>query len=193
MKLPTSHTVIGFHGTSIESAAEILRTGRFDETTDGWLGRGVYFWEDAPAQARWWAKDQKKETRPAVLASLIDLHRAADFLNPAARWGYRLAAYRAKAAFGVQERYGLTGAVLDSAVIDLWCDRVGRENGASLTALRALAVSDAGEVVGRRAWEGSRLVVNAHIQLCVRDPRCIVGTWPVAVTDDGGWHWKALQ
>lgn len=47
----------GYHGTSKENAEKILSTRIYKESGyDEWLGRGVYFFEDDPIQARKFVK-----------------------------------------------------------------------------------------------------------------------------------------
>ncbi len=58
---------------------------------DGWLGNGLYFWQDAPHRALWWAKhnvrlcegthSERGPQRPAVPRAVIDLRGALDFLD----------------------------------------------------------------------------------------------------------------
>jgi hypothetical protein len=63
----------GYHGTS-RSRAETILTEGFRPSTNGydWLGTGVYFWQDAPNHARYWAR-QNYPQEPVVIKSRLRL------------------------------------------------------------------------------------------------------------------------
>ena len=51
--------VFGYHGCTQETASQIL-SGKIkdlspSEGDDHWLGKGIYFWENAPDRAAEWA------------------------------------------------------------------------------------------------------------------------------------------
>ncbi|MGR5962901.1 hypothetical protein ACT7DN_26815 [Bacillus paranthracis] len=52
--------LIGYHGTSKEIAANILKSDFNSNSKVGWLGTGTYFFEEDPQMAHMWAKDKKK-------------------------------------------------------------------------------------------------------------------------------------
>lgn len=69
------HLIVGYHGTTIENA-ERLKTGIFDlskSSPGGWLGRGLYFWEQDISKARWWNKRNGDGKTSAILQAQIDL------------------------------------------------------------------------------------------------------------------------
>jgi hypothetical protein len=60
--------VYGYHGTSRTKAMSILNNGfRVSDNDYDWLGTGIYFFQDAPARAGAWAKEQYPEDPIAVL------------------------------------------------------------------------------------------------------------------------------
>lgn len=67
---------VGYHGTTLESASQILngRSFRFAERDGLWLGRGVYFFEDGPEHARSWAQNvaAERSSQPAVIEVVIE-------------------------------------------------------------------------------------------------------------------------
>src|SRR5438105_10272091 len=77
-------TIIGFHGTTVESADRLVsgESFRASDNDDEWFGNGVYFWEYAPKQAWWWAKKFKKLDQPAVIGAVIRLGNCFDLLDP---------------------------------------------------------------------------------------------------------------
>lgn len=70
---PNGRVVIGYHGTSAESAAAIIAGAPFVQSQNNWdwLGDGIYFWEDAPLRAWDWA--EKHYEQAAVLEARIRL------------------------------------------------------------------------------------------------------------------------
>jgi hypothetical protein len=52
-------SIIGYHGTTRASATELIASGSFfrlSANLSDWLGRGFYFWQDAPQRAAVWAR-----------------------------------------------------------------------------------------------------------------------------------------
>ena len=66
--------VIGFHGTRVDRAQEIISSGKFVPSANDydWLGHGIYFWEHAPLRAWQWAR-QKYQSEGAVVEVRIRL------------------------------------------------------------------------------------------------------------------------
>jgi hypothetical protein len=65
--------VYGYHGTSIENAKSIVKQGfKVSKNDYDWLGKGIYFWQDAPGRAWSWA--QKHHQRPAVIRAEININ-----------------------------------------------------------------------------------------------------------------------
>ncbi len=77
-------TIVAFHGTTAETAADLVdgQPFRVSSNTDDWLGSGAYFWEYAPKQAWWWAREFKRYPRPAVVGAMIRLGNCLDLLDP---------------------------------------------------------------------------------------------------------------
>ena len=77
-------TVIGYHGTSRNIAESLVAGEPFQPSMndDDWFGNGVYFWEYAPQQAWWWARELKKKEEPAVVGAMIRLGNCFDLLDP---------------------------------------------------------------------------------------------------------------
>src|SRR3954469_25733504 len=82
-------TIVGYHGTRLSVALDIVNRRRgfsHSRNRDDWLGHGIYFWEYAPSQARWWAERRQKRrgwNEPiAILGSMIRLGFCFDLLDP---------------------------------------------------------------------------------------------------------------
>ena len=74
--------VTGYHGCHIDAAKSIVSGNGFRLSENGydWLGKGVYFWEDAPNRAGEWARKKFGEHGVVIRASL-DLGRCLNLLD----------------------------------------------------------------------------------------------------------------
>jgi len=165
--------VIGYHGTTLQAAACILRDGFMISRNEyDWLGDGVYFFQDAPARSREWARTHHGSDA-AVICSVIrvEVEDCMDLLD--INWASVLneaydsflrQAKLAKAALPVQT----SGAHrLDRAVIN-YSVGILAEEGKLIRAVRS-AFSE-----GAPVFPGSALSDRAHIQIAVRDTSIIV-------------------
>lgn len=90
--VPTS--IEGFHGTAAERAKRIVDEGFLAWPRQGqWLGKGAYFFQDAPALAWEWAewvvrKFPATGTRPAVIWATLDVQDCLDLFD--IRWYSRV-------------------------------------------------------------------------------------------------------
>ena len=76
--------VNGFHGTTAEIWDQIDSHGIQQSTRNSlWLGRGCYFFQDAPLLASKWAKNlaERNGGVPVVLAAKIDISECFDLLD----------------------------------------------------------------------------------------------------------------
>lgn len=182
-----NRTVVGYHGTSRAAALRIVQgLADIEPTTSGeaWQGRGVYYWEHGPQQAWRWARDRatrhgKSADDVAVVASMIRLGNCFDLLDPNNgrilknmhdRLMARLHATGEPIPRNTRGRKFLDNAVLEYAYVML-----EREDGQTIDTCRAVYVPSKLD----RLWKSSWLCHDTHIQLCVRNPRCILGTWLV--------------
>ncbi len=178
-------TVVGYHGTRRQTALEIVQGARGFEPSDNdddWLGHGVYFWEYAPQQAWLWAAQRARQSswddEVAVVASMIRLGNCFDLLDPVnvRELGQVYKTYQAIVAaterppVNVRSRKRLNCAVFEFAFTNL------ESEGSPVDTCRAVFAPAARSV---RMWSGSGINPLAHIQICVRNPACILGTWLV--------------
>ena len=186
-----NRTVIGYHGTRASTARRIVLGDQgfeFSRNDDDWLGHGIYFWEHAPQQAWRWAKKRKKDQNwdeePAVVASMTRLGTCFDLLDP-----YNVR--ELEAAFrDLRDKLTLAGETvpknvkarkfLDCAVFEAAYDGI-EAGGGAVDTTRAVFVPSG---TGGRVWPSSGIHRETHIQLCVRNPKCILGTWLVRPADD---------
>ncbi len=175
-------TIVAFHGTTRAVAEHLVDGGEFvpSSNTDDWLGSGIYFWECAPKQAWWWTKTFKKKSQPAVVGAMIRLGNCFDLLDPANVQSLRRfhdvmmdtwkdAGVETPSNFRHRRN-------IESAVFNLYYDR-SAVKGRSIDSARAVYVPTDRN---KRIWKGSWIYEEAHIQICVRNPRNILAVWQVA-------------
>ena len=186
-------TVVGYHGTKRSVALAIVQRERAFEPSrnDGdWLGHGAYFWEHAPQQAWRWAeqlKEKKGWDEPvAVLGSMIRLGYCFDLLDPANLGALETfhndyLAMRRRLNLPVPKNVR-SAKNLDCAVFQ-YAYETTEAGGKRIDSSRGVYVPTENS---KRVWPRSWIVRDAHIQICVRNPRCILGTWLVLPVLEGG-------
>jgi hypothetical protein len=179
-------TVVGYHGTNrsvalkvVAGDASILRS----ENDHDWLGNGVYYWEYAPKQAWEWANRQRvsgkwhKNEEIAVIASMIRLGFCFDLLDPDNV--RELATYYdeylmfCKTLGRPPKRNYQHKKYLDCAVFQFAYQAFDLD-GTTVDSARAVYVPTKSE---GRLWKSSWINKDSHIQLCVRNDDCILGSW----------------
>jgi len=182
-------TVVGYHGSRRSTALRIvqgLEGYRRSENADDWLGHGVYFWEYAPKQAWSWA-EQRRELQGwgeevAVLASMIRLGNCFDLLDPdnlGVLSGFCVEYEKLERKIGSSPKVNRNKSkYLDCAVFQ-FAYAAFDDRDDPVDSCRAVFVPS-----NQRLWSRSGVYRNAHIQLCVRNPDCILGTWLVKPLQD---------
>lgn len=176
--------VLGYHGCDLAIAQKIV-SGQ-DELIPSnnkydWLGSGLYFWEDSSTRALRWAKDEAKKKdgkvkTPGVLGAIIDLGNCLNLID-AEHLDLVKAAHQAYLKFCTASgSKPLTNTGPDFRARNL--DKVVFE---TLHNLRKEKAEQPLDTVRAFFVEGELLYDNAglrsldHIQICVRNPRQIVG------------------
>jgi hypothetical protein len=185
-------TVIGYHGTQ-QSVAEriVLRREPFQwyDRPHDWMGNGIYYWEYGPKQAWWFAevrRRQRKWTEPvAVVASMIRLGFCFDLLDPDnARElkSFHDDYVETQTALGLPvPENDRRWKYLDKAVFEYAYtatdEEIARNGGTSkVDTCRGIYVRPG---TTGRLWKKSWVQHGAFIQLLVRNPECILGSWLV--------------
>jgi hypothetical protein len=176
--------VLGYHGCDLTIAQQIV-SGEKEQLPSSneydWLGCGFYFWEDSHTRALRWAQEEAKRKpgkvkNPAVLGAIIDLGNCLNLID-AEHLDLVKAAHKAYLEFcrmsggkPLQNKgRDLRARYLDKAVFETLHKLRQQERNPPFDTVRAFFV------------EGEPLYANAglhsldHIQICVRDPRKIVG------------------
>lgn len=184
-------TIIGYHGTRKSVAMEIVQGIRSFEPSrnrSDWLGEGVYFWEHAPQQAWWWAERLRKkrgwDEDVAVLGSMIRLGNCLDLLDPEnvdllSELFEEFASEIRGSGRALPENYNHK-KYLDCAFFRYAYEALDRA-GSLVDTARAVYVPTGNKA---RLFKRSWIVRDAHVQVCVRSERNILGTWLVKPAND---------
>lgn len=179
-------TVVGYHGTKKSTALRIIQgESVFDpsENEDDWLGHGIYFWEYAPQQAWLWAQQRKRskgwDDEIAVVASMIRLGFCFDLLDP--ENVKDLGRFHQAYEKGMRENgHPLPVNVMSHKRLNCGVFQFAytymESQGDTVDTCRAVFVPS---TKVDRIWGGSGINAHAHIQVCVRNADCILGTWLV--------------
>lgn len=188
---------LGFHGCC-RSVGEPVLSGKEDllpsQNAHDWLGSGIYFWEGDPHRALKWAKflsenpalSKRPVLEPFVIGAIIRPGRCLDLSQDVNRQIVR------EAYLGLKRTYDGAGLsmprnepsgagdndlvkrFLDCAVFEFVHQM--RETGAGESGKREPFDSiRAAFPEGGPLFEGAKVTEKAHVQICVRNPECILG------------------
>jgi hypothetical protein len=175
--------IFGYHGCDQSIARMILDGGQLRPSLNpwDWLGHGIYFWERSEARALQWAREMAATPassirKPAVIGAIISLGHCLDLADPDS------ARVVTEAHAHYQDRCQATGVAparnkgpeskarfLDCAVIN------------HLHHLNESLGLPAFDTVRGFFNEGQPVYPTAglrsldHVQVCVRNPKCILG------------------
>lgn len=191
--------VIGYHGCDADVATQLLLGEKRMQWSKGayeWLGFGMYFWENNLERAKEWANTKfslGRISKPAVVGALLDLGHCCDFAdkyyldllgeyyqsycNDTVVNGEKLPVNSAPAGTNTRDK---VCRQLDCAVIEHMHDGLRNFSalGFSETNLCRTRPFDSVRGIfleGEPVFEGSDIYRDTHIQICVRNPDCIVG------------------
>ncbi len=178
--------VIGYHGCDRSFADRVLATGdtatwRPSEKAYDWLGRGIYFWEHAPTRALRWARE-KGHGSPDVIGAVIQLGRCFDLMDEHFVAELARTYEIEKATFEDLGKPMPANKPLPQAP-DQDVDLKNRRLDCHVLNACLNPQSPAYETVrgafweGPPAFEGSTIRRESHIQIAVREPRCILGVF----------------
>ena len=180
-----ARTIIGYHGCTAKIATRILSGEPFAPSSNDydWLGHGVYFWEHGPDRALRFIKQKlRRETRrekPAVVGAVLQLGMCFDLLDTKFTDGLahdypRFLDSLGFAGCDLPSNRGtapdLKLRFLDCAMLN-WCLSDLQAVGQKYQTVRGCFVE------GGPAFPGSGIERENHIQVAVRDPACIIGTF----------------
>ena len=176
--------VLGYHGCDAAVARKVVSgddqllssTNQHD-----WLGNGQYFWEDSHSRALRWAKEEEvkksgKVHQAAVLGAIIDLGNCLNLIDTehlglvqAAHTVYLEVCQATGDAPAQNKGKDLSGRYLDCAVFETLHQLRATNHQPSFDTVRAFFVE------GQELYPTADLRSLDHIQICVRNPRSIIG------------------
>lgn len=166
-------TVLGYHGCE-EATAQLILGGYPFQSSDNdydWLGRGTYFWEYGFERALEFA--QRKCTRPAVVGAIIQLGNCFDLTD--LRHTKELAlAFNAFKAGVIGHPLPINRGGPDRKARRLDCAVV---NFAMQTSPQPYDCVRCSFQEGHPVYPGAGMTMEAHIQIAIRNPACIIGTF----------------
>ncbi|WP_143392763.1 hypothetical protein [Fimbriiglobus ruber] len=182
--------VVGYHGCS-RDFAESLRSKKvsvsewaYSEKSYEWLGKGVYFWEDAPGRAWQWARIRFPKN-PAVVATTIKLGACVDLADTKFTGLLSGSFLDLKASYGAEkpprplpqnrnapQRPGeepdedFKVRKLDAVVVNNLIT-IMEKGGAKIQTVRCPFEE------GKAAFPGAKIKMQSHVQIAVLDRECI--------------------
>ena len=169
--------VLGYHGCDL-STAQGLVSGTLHpdlkrNKTD-WLGHGFYFWEDSPARALRWARDEQRRNpakiaSPAVVGAVVDLGNCLNLIDAehlevvaAAHLIYRQLCASSGAQPLTNKGKEMAARFLDCAVFETLHEFRRNQREVAFDSVRAFFVE------GQEIYPTAGLRSLDHIQICVR-------------------------
>jgi hypothetical protein len=179
-----ARVIIGYHGCTqafartLLTAETAIEDWRPSENEWDWLGHGIYFWEHSPARALRWAQEKYgRGGEPAVIGSVVQLANCFDLLDESIT-SVLADSYHELARMFADERRALP---------------INKGHESKLRNLDCLVINDCLRRLASRGrdydtvrgafWEGEPVYPGAgfareaHIQIVVRKPACILGVF----------------
>ena len=183
--------IFGYHGCDESVAQMIFSGGRLNPSTNpwDWLGHGIYFWERSVARALRWANETGQSPksnikRPIVIGAIINLGSTLDLADPESA-DLVTTAYHDFTNLchltGVQppknKGSGSKARFLDCAVMNYLHSIRESEGQPPFDTVRGFFNE------GQPVYPTAGLRSLDHVQVCVRNPRCILGFFKPASLD----------
>src|SRR6266566_5267084 len=181
--------IIVYHGCDTGVVAKVLSDEDAltpSERDYDWLGNGIYFWEHGPQRAYDWAKDEKtraphKIRTPAILGGYRNLSQIIDLLDTANTKLFEqmypeFCRFILESGKPLPKNEPVPGTrepdrvlrKLDCAVVNWSLDELAKA-GRNYQTVRGVFVE------GKSAYPEGGIMLKSHIQIAVRDHRCIIG------------------
>jgi hypothetical protein len=182
--------LLGYHGCDRETGERLLLNEAFLPSDNGydWLGSGIYFWESNPDRALEWAHRHVERKRsanhsqePFVVGAVIDPGYCLDLIssNGASALAKAYPSYETfmeTSGTSIPVNTGGTHYLhrkLDCAVINFVHLIRKTTNQPAFDTVRGVFME------GERIYPSSGFRRQTHIQICVRNPKCIKGVFRV--------------
>jgi hypothetical protein len=177
--------VLGYHGCEPSFATALIRgeigidDWRPSQNPYDWLGHGIYFWEYAPHRAQIWGG------KGGLVGAVIQLGLCLDLTDvhytDLLRQKYKLVRLERKhLKVGMVKNKGKRRN-LDCLIINELVAPAEREQ-ITFQTVRCPFLE------GKRAFPGSGIYRESHVQIAVRDKRCILGVFRPNLPQRGTYH-----
>ena len=184
----TSSFILGYHGCDVRVGERLLGGTPFQLSDNDydWLGPGIYFWEANPQRGFEFAQEASKRrssniSNPFVIGAVIELGLCLD-LTTASGVDWVRIAYDSLLAVTQAAALTLPGNGDDQLRRNLDCAVIRRLH--SILEAQQLPAIDTLKGVfieGLPVYPGAGFYEKTHIQVAVRNPRCIKGVFRVPV------------
>lgn len=178
-----ARTVYGYHGCKATTAEAILGGSPFRASVNqyDWLGEGIYFWEYGLRRAWSWAK-ALHDDEAAVVGAHVHLGDCFDLLDTqfteilkTLAPTYAESVVAGGGALPKNEGRELKKRYFDCALLN-WSLTVLADQGQRYQTVRC-AFIEGSPVYDDGRGVKAEIFEESHIQLVVRDPSCILGTF----------------
>jgi hypothetical protein len=181
--------IFGYHGCDESVARLILDGGHLKPSTNpwDWLGHGIYFWEKSITRAAKWSREMASPPnsvihKPAVVGAIINLGNCLDLADPESAelvtmaYQHFTAEYLASASKLPRNKGPESKArFLDCAVMNHLHDLAESMGRPPFDTVRGFFNE------GKPVYPTAGLRSLDHVQICVRNPKCILGFFKPAV------------
>lgn len=164
---------IGHHGT-LSSNCKSIRKNNFRDTEKGWLGKGVYFFDDDKELARDWARYKRSNNlgKIEVLECIIKTapEKVLDVVDPKSKQSKELNILREnflKEALKKERSVNTDDRMLDGKIFDMVCEIAGF----TLVRNSTHTLTSTERELGLKFSH-----INNGVELCVRDKNIIYFT-----------------
>lgn len=177
---------MGFHGCDKSVGDALLAGEQFKQSENAydWLGSGIYFWENNPRRGLEWAVERAKRPggsrirEPFVVGAVIDLGLCLDLTTSEAAVKLRTAYDSLVATYSATGRrlsknHGLLPE-LDCDVIN-WLHHIRKKDEEDVfQSVKGVFIE------GDPIYPTANFKKKTHIQIAVRDAKCIKGVFRVS-------------
>jgi hypothetical protein len=179
--------VLGYHGCDAKVAEALLQGKPFRASTNvyDWLGHGIYFWENNPLRGLKYARKLKEKPigrtnikNPYVIGAVIDLGLCLDLTTATGVEQVGIAHKKLvqlvkKAEGDLPENFADGRHKLDCAVLQALHGMREESGERPIDTVKGLFIE------GDKIYPTAEFHKETHIQICVRNPDCIIGVFRV--------------
>lgn len=158
----TNRKLVGYHGTTKESAENIIKTNTFKISNDDeeWLGKGIYFFEDDILQAKDWCVKAKCYNKWTIIRSNIEANTLIDLVDRKTYTDFETLAKKFNKRY-LKRSDGKLRKLINAVVINAMYEII------KFDVIRAIF-----PIPSSKAPERCN-ILPMQVQICVRNSKCI--------------------